>query len=363
MALLLVLILPCKGPKHTRFGDPVGQRWKDARVVMAVISDLHLGTRTRADLLARPEIRRRLMAALEEVDEVVLLGDSIELRDGPLAEALAAATPFFRELGEALSGGRVTVVPGNHDYQLASPWLGRRRPGARLGLEQRSTPAAGDPLGRLARQMGGTQVELAYPGVWLRPDLYATHGHYLDCHNRVATFECLASALIKRLVRPKRDGFRTPDDYEAVLAPLYQMIYRTAQSRRARRAARAVKRLVRAWERRLGYRGPLRRPGLEAMAQVVDCLGIKADYVVFGHLHGPGPLSTRHDWRTASGTRLVNTGSWVYEPAYLGPSFEQSSYWPGTCTFVPSEGPPQLGHLLQGLSYTELCGMNTRLAG
>jgi UDP-2,3-diacylglucosamine pyrophosphatase LpxH len=299
------------------------------------------------------------MAALEGADEVVLLGDSVELRDSPLAEALAAATPFFRDLGEALSGGRVTVVPGNHDYQLASPWLERRRR-AQLGLDQRSTPAAGDPLERLASEMGDTTLELAYPGVWLRPDVYATHGHYLDCHNRVATFECLASAVIKRLVRPARDGFRTPDDYEAVLAPLYQMIYRSAQSRRAQRAVHAAKRLVRAWERRLGYRGPVRRPGLEAMAQVIECLGIEADYVVFGHLHGPRPLTTSDDWRTTGGTRLVNTGSWVYEPAYLGPSFEQSSYWPGTCTFVSSEGPPELRHLLEGLTYTELSEANTR---
>lgn len=330
--------------------------WKDCRVLTAVISDLHLGTQTRADLLGRPAIRQTLLAALDGVDEVVLLGDSIELRDTPLADALAAATPFFRDLGEALSGGRVTVVPGNHDYQLASAWLGRRPPGARLGLDERSTPAAGDPVGRLASQMGDTEVELSYPGVWLRPDLYATHGHYLDCHNRVATFECLASALIRRVVRPRRDGFRTPDDYEAVLAPLYKTIYWSAQSRRTRRAVYAAKRLVRAWEGRLGYRGPVRRPGLEAMAQVIDCLGIEADYVMFGHLHDPRPVTTRDDWRTASGTQLVNTGSWVYEPNYLGPSFDQSSYWPGTCTFVSSEGPPRLEHLLKGVPFTQLAG-------
>jgi predicted phosphodiesterase len=325
-------------------------------VPTAVISDLHLGTRTRADLAGRSEIRRRLLSALEGVDEVVLLGDSIELRDRPLADALAAATPFFRDLGDALSGGRVTVVPGNHDYQLASAWLGRRGPGARLGLDERSTPAAGDPLGRLASRMGDTEVELAYPGIWLRPDLYATHGHYLDCHNPVATFECLASALIKRFVRPGRDRLRTPDDYEAVLAPLYKLIYRSAQSRRAQRGVLAAKRLVRVWEGRLGYRGPVRRPGLEAMAQVIDSLGIEADYVVFGHLHDPRPVSAGDDWRTASGTQLVNTGSWVYEPAYLGPSFDESSYWPGTVTFVSSEGPPRLEHLLKGLAFTELGG-------
>ena len=58
-------------------------------MVTAVISDLHLGTRTKADLLARPDVRARLIGELASVDQVVLLGDSIELRDGPLSEALA----------------------------------------------------------------------------------------------------------------------------------------------------------------------------------------------------------------------------------------------------------------------------------
>ena len=65
-------------------------------MVTAVISDLHLGMRTRADLLRRPGVRRRLMAELEAVDHVVLLGDSIELRDGPLGDALAAAGALLR---------------------------------------------------------------------------------------------------------------------------------------------------------------------------------------------------------------------------------------------------------------------------
>ena len=60
----------------------------------------------------------------------MLLGDSIELRDGPLAEALEAAAPFFEDLGEALAGRRVTLVPGNHDYQLGGP-MARAPPGVR----------------------------------------------------------------------------------------------------------------------------------------------------------------------------------------------------------------------------------------
>ena len=274
-------------------------------MLAVLISDLHLGTRTGTDLLDRPEVRSRLISRLEGADEVVLLGDSIELRDRPLADALRVATPFFEELGEALAGRRVTLVPGNHDHQLASAWLRRRR-GTPLGLEERSLPEPGDPLGPLARRMGDTRLELAYPGVWLRPDVYATHGHYLDCHNGVRTFECLGRAVSERLVR--RGGYSAPDDYEAVLAPLYRLFHRVAQWSWAWNGVRLGKALVRRVE------GPERRgsrsePGMRAMARVVETLGIRADHVLFGHLHHPG------EWSTPAGVRLVNTGTWRGENA------------------------------------------------
>ena len=134
-------------------------------MVTAVISDLHLGTRTEADLLRRPDVREKLMSKLEAVDHVVLLGDTIELRDRRPSEALEAAAPFFEDLGAALSGRRVTVVAGNHDYQLASPWLTRRRAAgtpAALGLEHVSVPEPGDPLAHLARHMGGETEPVSY---------------------------------------------------------------------------------------------------------------------------------------------------------------------------------------------------------
>ncbi len=327
-------------------------------MVTAVISDLHLGTRTEADLLRRPEVRQKLMTELAAADHVVLLGDTIELRDGRPSEALEAAVPFFEDLGEAMSGRRVTVVAGNHDYQLASRWLTRRRAaGARaaLGLEQVSVPQPGDPLAQLAQRMGGTEVVLAYPGLWLRADVYASHGHYLDCHNQVATFECLARRATERLLREPRNGYRTPDDYEAVLQPLYRAIYRVAQSQRARVLARSAKAMVRWGEGLAGYRGPRRRPGLLAMAQVVERLTIEASYVIFGHLHRPGPDEADDPgWTTATGVQLVNSGSWVYEPAYLGTTPADSPYWPGTCVVVAGDGPPELRGLLRGCTHEQL---------
>ena len=313
--------------------------------------------------MRRPAVRRRLIAELDRVDHLVLLGDSIELRDGPLGDALTAAAPFFDDLGSSLAGRRVTIVAGNHDHQLASAWLERRRAeetGGPLGLEQLSRPNPADPLARLARRMPAVELVLAYPGLWVRPDIYATHGHYLDCHNQVATFECLARAVSERLTARPRRCYRTPDDYEVVLAPVYRTIYRVAQSRRAHRLAGAAKAMVRAWEKAAGYRGTqgrlsLSSGGLGAMAQVVDGLGIDARYVIFGHLHRPGPLDgDAQSWRTRSGTRLVNAGCWIYEPRYLRATAAESPPSPGTCVLVRDEGPPELRRLLDGLTREEL---------
>jgi len=44
-----------------------------------VLSDLHLGSSGGIDLLRRPDHRRILWAELEGADEVVLLGDAVEL--------------------------------------------------------------------------------------------------------------------------------------------------------------------------------------------------------------------------------------------------------------------------------------------
>jgi hypothetical protein len=92
--------------------------------------------------------------------------------------------------------------------------------------------------------------------------------------------------------------------------------------------------------------------GLEAMEQVCANLRIPAEYVVFGHLHRAGPLPGRDDprrWTTATGTRLVNTGSWVVEHRLLGPG-TTGAYWPGTCVEVPASGPPTVVRLLQDLA-------------
>ena len=162
--------------------------------------------------------------------------------------------------------------------------------------------------------------------MWLRPDIYATHGHYLDCHNGVRTFECFARAVSERIAR--RDGYATPDDYEAVLASVYRLFYRTAQWSWAWPAVRLGKAVLRRVEG-ADMREPRFMPGMHAMAGVAETLGIEANHM-FGHLHHPGA------WTADGGTRLVNTGTWRGQKAAAA------------CALVRGEGPPELSHPLAG---------------
>ena len=50
----------------------------------------------------------------------MLLGDTVELRERPLAQVMAAARPVLAEIGGPWPGKRVTLVAGNHDHQLAA---------------------------------------------------------------------------------------------------------------------------------------------------------------------------------------------------------------------------------------------------
>jgi hypothetical protein len=190
-----------------------------------IVSDLHLGSHSRADLLRRPELRAPLLAAAGDVDRLVLLGDVLELRHGPLREAMAAARPFFEDLGAALAGRELVIVAGNHDHGLVEPWLARRgeeSEPAPLQLEQLLDPEqVSRAYERIAGWVSRARVRAAYPGLWLRSDVYATHGHYLDSHLTVPTLERLSLAAMSRLLRKPGDSLSSVSDYEAVGAPVF----------------------------------------------------------------------------------------------------------------------------------------------
>ena len=91
-----------------------------------------------------------------------------------------------------------------------------------------------------------------------------------------------------------------------------------------------------------------------AMGEVVTRLGIEADHVIFGHTHRRGPTRGESGWRLESGTRLWNTGSWVYAPGLVGRRASESPYWPGTVIVLEPEGDPRQRELLSDHTKEEL---------
>ena len=284
----------------------------------------------------------------------------------------------------------VVLVAGNHDHGLVAPWLEAR--GARgapppLGLEQRAGPARREAVAARWRDALAARaaLEVAYPGVWLRDDVYAIHGHYLDRHSTVPTAERLAAGALARVLGARADEAVRPDDYELVLAPAV----RAARRRRARarptgsvrhnagtstRAWRALagarRRPLRRWLAAgafpLGRRGAQpRRPRARARRRLRrgaaprraagDARGRRparrsdARHVLFGHTHRAGPLAGDDlaDWalarrRLAAQLRLVGaTTAPYFDPAGQGP------YRPGRGGRASTAtAPPRLVRLL-----------------
>jgi Calcineurin-like phosphoesterase len=349
-----------------------------------VVSDLHLGTRAGADVLRRESVLDELLEGLAGIDRLILLGDAIEFRQSPVPVVLERAAPALRAIGERMAGRSVVLVPGNHDHVLISGWLAQN--GARLGLEGRCTPQHASLLAeRVAALLAPAAVEVAYPGLWLAGETYAMHGHYLDVHMTVPTLERLAIAGSARITLGggrRWNDVRTPADYEALIAPLYAWIHAAAQTSRPSETVIGG-RTVKAWTtlRSRGRGSPLRartlatlfplavrglnaagigplrselsmqelrRAGLRAFSEVVERLQIGARHVIFGHTHRAGPLEgdAAAEWLTPNGTRLHNTGSWVFSAAFTRDT--AGPYWPGTGILVEDGEPPRLVRQLTG---------------
>jgi len=362
-----------------------------------VVSDLHIGSGRDSDLLRRPELRAPLLEEVRAADRLVILGDAVELRDRPKRDIAELAAPVLRDLGEALGpDGELVITAGNHDHGLVAGWIDGRletEPAGFLGLEQHIEPAEAGPLATtLAGHAGPAKVRLVYPGIWLREDVYAIHGHYADLHATVPTFERLATGAMARwVVRLPEDG-ASPDDYEAVLAPIYAWMSaltqrgdRAVMSAGAGASSRAWVALagegrrshpLRAAALGAGYAaaivalnaagiGPLerslsgpalRRGYLHGIGEVVARLGIGARHVIWGHSHraGPFPSDDASEWTSRNGARILNTGSWVYQRHFLSDRPGDSPYWPGTAVVLDDDGPPRLVRLLGERGHREL---------
>jgi hypothetical protein len=362
-----------------------------------VVSDLHLGAGSGVDVLRRSGPRSALIEALQDIDRLVLLGDVLELRHGPRRDALAAARPFFEELGRTFAGREIVVVAGNHDHALMESWSRDRDESpalVALGLEQRFAAEEASPmLAALASWAEPARLSAAYPGLWLRPDVYATHGHYLDCHLSIPTMERLGIGMTARVQSRPTDAFATVADYEAVTAPVFAWIDAVARQAPTGSTLNGQS-TVRAW-RALAGKGrngdgfdlraralagafpfavaalnragigsfqadistaELRRAGLRAIGEMAARLGLGDAHVIFGHTHRAGPLPGDVDaeWRGPGGARLLNAGCWTYDSYFVTDTPGESPYWPGGAVLVEDDGPPVLRRLLDDRSSAEL---------
>jgi calcineurin-like phosphoesterase family protein len=347
----------------------------------AIVSDLHLGLASDEDVLRDPEVRQLLLDEIAGAQRLVLLGDAVELRNLPLGPSLERARPFFEDLGEALGEVEVILVPGNHDHRLAEPLLDELSvAGEPLGLEHHHVPSPG-PAAILDEWLGRARLRIAYPGIWLRDDVYATHGHYMDAHLVLPRAECVAAATMIRFAGPLPPR-AAPADYERVLRPIYGFAYGLAQMMQVKRRSdeRAWKVLsgqatgLGARAARAGFPAAVRglnallradfeadvstpaifRSGVEAAVETAVRLGVDDVHVITGHTHRAGPLPGEAEWPLPRGGRLHNTGSWVFGSAFHQPGAPPDAYWPGTVTWLEGDDPPRRVRLLQSRSHAEM---------
>jgi UDP-2,3-diacylglucosamine pyrophosphatase LpxH len=338
-----------------------------------IVSDFHLGARLGRDVLHRPEALDALLAALDGVSRLVLLGDVVELLEGRPERSMPIAEPVLRAIGARVgSSGEIVVVPGNHDRAFVRPWL--REHGVPSSTDAEIPLDATPLLASLTSWLAPARVSVRYPGVWLSDRVWATHGHYLDRHLMPEVAYGIARGALGRL---PHDG-ALPADYErpggpsltrvealftrwlprplAVLSDDMAEVLRAVTMPRIPR--RAVTRRF-SWLNALLLGEQMRRASMPALGRVVHRLGVEADWVIFGHVHRLGPLAGDdvRRWSGPGGSpRIANTGSWVYEPLLLHHVTPPHPYWPGGAIVLRDGGEPQAVGLLDHLDAASLHG-------
>jgi UDP-2,3-diacylglucosamine pyrophosphatase LpxH len=312
-----------------------------------IISDLHFGSGD--DLLRSGAALERIEPELRWADELVINGDLFELVFASLDDAVNAARPFLALANRHV--GRIHYIVGNHDHHLVSLAGDERRFCDVLGAP--APPAFRvAPAERLVQALcPDVEVASAYP--LCRIDgMHVMHGHYIGAHTRSSNRR-LMDRLAWHLTGATAQTDRlTVADYEALIAPLYELMYEIANLPSGRQAQqrferwidkataiahaprRATRPIVRA-ARVVGERGEARRQlgsliasageALDAMQVVSRNLALEPGTIVLGHTHVPLDGVSTPDGRH----RAFNSGSWVWDKRVRrGPTYRAHG-WPG----------------------------------
>ena len=102
-----------------------------------VVSDTHFGAWTGDDVLRHDWALERLAPHLEDIDELVLLGDLFDFLFGSVADAVDASSGLLALIGAKLRGKRFVFLAGNHDH--GEHGCGRPQPWPGIIRRQRST--------------------------------------------------------------------------------------------------------------------------------------------------------------------------------------------------------------------------------
>ncbi|MGH2917337.1 MAG: metallophosphoesterase [Solirubrobacteraceae bacterium] len=313
-----------------------------------IISDLHFGCGD--DLLSAPAALERIEPELAWADELVVNGDLFELVFATLREAVDAARPFLALVNRKVA--RVHYVLGNHDHHLVSLAGDERRFCEVLGTAP-PAPFRVAPAERLLRSLcPSVEVVCPYPLCEL-DGMRITHGHYIAAHASSSSWrlmEHLAWSLTGSRSRPERLSVA---DYEALIAPLYELMYEMANLPSGKRAQEQFERWLgsvaaiahapqRASRQVVGFARSLAgrsehhallEPRDAPLAQVLgaieavcDNLDVTPGTVVIGHTHLPIDGAAT----PAGRYRIFNSGSWVWDRRIRNsPSYREHA-WPGT---------------------------------
>jgi UDP-2,3-diacylglucosamine pyrophosphatase LpxH len=198
-----------------------------------VISDTHFGAWTGRDLLREEFFLERLAPQLEEIDELIFLGDLFDFLFGSVEEAVDAASGLLALIASKMAGKRLVFLAGNHDHHLVHRDEEDRLEARLAGRDPATTEAAPGPAffqAFLERSLPGVEVEIAYP-TYEFGGILCTHGHYLDPHARLSGSRG-DQLLTRTLWAIAAGGPEQPtciEDYESVTTLLTEWLYIAAQ--------------------------------------------------------------------------------------------------------------------------------------